>query len=283
MPSSRAEDAVGLVSLWRGRDVKVTVVTNSLAATDEPLVHNGYSHYRRDMLEAGVDVYELSPTRTRQSKRLGMFGASLGRLHAKTAVIDRRVVFIGSMNLDPRSATINTELGAVIDSPQLAKELDADRPGCVVLGLALGLEQLPRNLRGLRIELDFAKRTQIDVSIPIEIVDNIVVRAARLVLDELKVKAWVRFFIDKRIPLGGGLANVLVHVLFSGIELAYPLIEDVGRVNADVLLLPELNYGIVLLIMVVTALAAVPPRLDRGRRWHRLRPGPPAPERLPAP
>jgi len=103
--------------------VKVTVVTNSLAATDEPLVHTGYSRYRERMLEAGVDLYELSPTRTQQTKRLGMFGSSLGRLHAKTAVIDRRVIFIGSMNLDPRSASTNTEFGMFIDSPALAKEL----------------------------------------------------------------------------------------------------------------------------------------------------------------
>ncbi|MEO8079789.1 MAG: phospholipase D family protein, partial [Caldimonas sp.] len=81
--------------------VKVTVITNSLAATDEPLVHTGYSRYRPAMLRAGVDLYELSPTRTQHTKRLGMFGSSLGRLHAKTAIIDRRLVFIGSMNLDP--------------------------------------------------------------------------------------------------------------------------------------------------------------------------------------
>jgi putative cardiolipin synthase len=103
--------------------VKVTVITNSLAATDEPLVHNGYSHYRTGMLEVGVDLYELSPTRTQQTKRLGMFGASLGRLHAKTAVIDKKIIFIGSMNLDPRSASTNTEFGMFIESPALAKEL----------------------------------------------------------------------------------------------------------------------------------------------------------------
>ncbi len=103
--------------------VKVTVVTNSLAATDEPLVHNGYSRYRAAMLRAGVDLYELSPTRTQQTKRLGVFGSSLGRLHAKTAVIDKRVIFIGSMNLDPRSASTNTEFGMFIDSAPLAKEL----------------------------------------------------------------------------------------------------------------------------------------------------------------
>ena len=103
--------------------VKVTVITNSLAATDEPLVHTGYSRYRTRMLQAGVDLYELSPTRTQQTKRLGMFGSSLGRLHAKTAVIDKKMIFIGSMNLDPRSASTNTEFGMFIESPALAKEL----------------------------------------------------------------------------------------------------------------------------------------------------------------
>jgi putative cardiolipin synthase len=103
--------------------VKVTVITNSLAATDEPLVHTGYSRYRERMLEAGVDLYELSPTRTQHTKRLGMFGSSLGRLHAKTAVIDKKIIFIGSMNLDPRSASTNTEFGMFIESAPLAKEL----------------------------------------------------------------------------------------------------------------------------------------------------------------
>jgi putative cardiolipin synthase len=115
----------GLASFRRleADHVKVVVVTNSLAATDEPLVHNGYAKYRPSMLAAGVDLYELSPTRTQHTKRLGMFGTSLGRLHAKTAVIDRHLVFVGSMNLDPRSANENTELGMFIDSAGLAKEM----------------------------------------------------------------------------------------------------------------------------------------------------------------
>jgi cardiolipin synthase C len=107
----------------RNQDIKVTVMTNSLAATDEPLVHTGYSRYRYDMLLAGVDIYELSPSLTRSSKRLGAFGKSLGRLHSKTVVIDAETVFIGSMNLDPRSQATNTEMGMFFDSPQLAKEL----------------------------------------------------------------------------------------------------------------------------------------------------------------
>ena len=105
------------------RKVHTVVLTNSLAATDEPLVHTGYSRYRRQLLESGVDLYEISPERTRRTKRLGMFGSSFGRLHAKTAVVDGHTVFIGSMNLDPRSDTQNTELGIFVESPQLAKEL----------------------------------------------------------------------------------------------------------------------------------------------------------------
>ena len=107
----------------RAKGVNITIMTNSLAATDEPLVHTGYSRYRNAMLKAGVDLYEISPTRTQKTKRLGMFGTSLGRLHAKTAVIDRKTIFIGSMNLDPRSANANTEFGMFIDSPAAAKEL----------------------------------------------------------------------------------------------------------------------------------------------------------------
>ena len=107
----------------RRRGVLVTLLTNSLAANDEPLVHSGYARYRDRLLQAGTDLYELSPARTRRGLRLGMFGSSIGRLHSKTAVIDRRRLFIGSVNLDPQSATQNTEMGLFIDSPQLAREM----------------------------------------------------------------------------------------------------------------------------------------------------------------
>ncbi len=103
--------------------VKVTVLTNSLAATDEPLVHTGYSRYRPRLLDAGVELYELSPRRTQRNTRLGLFGSSVGRLHAKTAVVDGDKTFFGSMNLDPRSRTQNTELGVFVESLQLASEM----------------------------------------------------------------------------------------------------------------------------------------------------------------
>ncbi len=106
----------------RGRNVKISVVTNSLAATDEPLVHTAYRRYRPDMLELGADLYELSTNRTRSSVRLGLFGTSVGRLHAKSAVIDQRILFVGSMNFDPRSETHNTEIGLFIRSPEMAQQ-----------------------------------------------------------------------------------------------------------------------------------------------------------------
>jgi len=107
----------------RKRDVKVTILTNSLASNDEPLVHTGYARYRVELLKTGVDLYELSPNRVVQNKRLMLPAASVGRLHAKTAIIDRSTVFIGSMNLDPRSASKNTELGIIAECPPLAKEV----------------------------------------------------------------------------------------------------------------------------------------------------------------
>jgi cardiolipin synthase C len=113
------------------RKVHIVAMTNSLGSTDEPVVHIGYTRYREAMLELGVDLYEISGSRVKRNRRLNLFGASLGRLHAKLAVVDKKTIFVGSMNLDPRSATINTELGAVIHSPELAREMlriiDLDR------------------------------------------------------------------------------------------------------------------------------------------------------------
>ena len=107
----------------RTRNVKVTILTNSLAANDEPLTHAGYARYRVELLRTGVDLYELSPTRIQRNKELMFPGASLGRLHAKTAVIDQSMVYIGSVNLDPRSESTNTELGLFARCPELANEV----------------------------------------------------------------------------------------------------------------------------------------------------------------
>ena len=103
--------------------VKYTLVTNSLAATDEPVVHTGYRRYRPQMLKLGMNLYELSPQKVSRSLRLGRFSTSIGRLHAKSAVVDGQRVFIGSMNFDPRSDQHNTEMGLFIESPVIAQQV----------------------------------------------------------------------------------------------------------------------------------------------------------------
>ncbi|MEO7392716.1 MAG: phospholipase D-like domain-containing protein, partial [Ramlibacter sp.] len=122
---------MALISELRSRNVSVVMLTNSLGATDEPVVHLGYYDYREPMLDLGVELYEISSSRVKRNMRKNLLGTSLSRLHAKLAVVDRKTIFVGSMNLDPRSATINTELGVVISSPELARELtrviDIDR------------------------------------------------------------------------------------------------------------------------------------------------------------
>jgi putative cardiolipin synthase len=105
------------------RGVRMRVLTNSLAATDEPVVHAGYSRYVVPMLRLGVEIYELSPSLVRQRARLGRFGSSLGMLHAKIIVVDRARVFVGSLNIDGRSERYNTELGVLIESPEIARDL----------------------------------------------------------------------------------------------------------------------------------------------------------------
>jgi putative cardiolipin synthase len=116
--------AVGMAVMQQlaDRGVRMLVLTNSLAANDSALVHLGYARYRRPMVEMGVHLYELRATQKRQ--RMGLFGSSHASLHAKLVVVDQRRVFIGSLNLDARSMLTNTEMGVIIDSPELAAELD---------------------------------------------------------------------------------------------------------------------------------------------------------------
>jgi putative cardiolipin synthase len=105
------------------RDVKVAILTNSLAANDVPLVHTGYARYRVELLRTGVELYELSPTRMIRNDELLIPTMSLGRLHTKAAVIDESTVYIGSVNLDPRSDSTNTELGILAQCPELARQV----------------------------------------------------------------------------------------------------------------------------------------------------------------
>lgn len=102
----------------------IRVLTNAMNTTDVLVVHAGYAKYRRELLQAGVELFELKlragqPTGRKELKPLGLSGAAL---HAKTFAIDDKRVFIGSFNFDPRSAHLNCEMGFLIDSPTLAAD-----------------------------------------------------------------------------------------------------------------------------------------------------------------
>ncbi|KVC84236.1 phospholipase D family protein [Burkholderia ubonensis] len=102
------------------RGVRVAILTNSLAATDAVAVQAGYGPYRVPLLRHGVELYEYK-ARPGRPRLLG--SRSRASLHAKAYVIDRKILVIGSMNLDPRSTHLNTELALVIHSPALAQQV----------------------------------------------------------------------------------------------------------------------------------------------------------------
>ncbi len=105
--------------------MRVRILTNSLASTDVPLVHAGYARHRRALLRAGVELYEMNRQLTpkQQEGRKLFTGSSKASLHAKSFATDRRWLFIGSLNLDPRSVVENSEVGVVIDVPEIAQSL----------------------------------------------------------------------------------------------------------------------------------------------------------------
>ncbi len=122
------------------RGVRVRVLTNSLEATDVAAVHAGYAKRRRALLEGGIVLYELRRLSTSvdpgggqaqqaeaagHAVRAGHLGSSASSLHAKTFAVDGQRVFVGSFNFDPRSANLNTEMGVVVDSPELGGQIEA--------------------------------------------------------------------------------------------------------------------------------------------------------------
>ena len=109
------------------RGVKVRVLTNALEATDVGVVHAGYAKRRRALLENGIELYELRrlSSDSVSTRSIGQSGSSGSSLHAKMVSVDRSRIFIGSYNFDPRSASLNTEMGLVIESPTLAQTIEA--------------------------------------------------------------------------------------------------------------------------------------------------------------
>lgn len=115
------ERGVAVAKGLHDRGVHLRVLTNSLAATDAPIVHVGYAKYRSALIDNGVELYELRPMVGERPKVIGSFRSAQASLHVKSVIIDRNTLVVGSMNIDPRSIALNTETGLVIRSPVLAQ------------------------------------------------------------------------------------------------------------------------------------------------------------------
>jgi putative cardiolipin synthase len=109
-----SDTAIELLRRARARGVKVRINTNSLASTDNLMAFSGYRNQRKNLLKLGLEITEWQPKPTRP----------ISALHAKTMVVDHRVLYIGTFNFDPRSENLNTEAGAIIHDAQLARAVE---------------------------------------------------------------------------------------------------------------------------------------------------------------
>lgn len=137
------KDGLARIRELARKGVRIRILTNSLAATDSPLVNTGYARYRVELLKLGLDLREVRPKLGQRRARFHPFKSSNASLHAKAIVIDQRTVFIGSMNMDARSAKTNSELGLVLRSPDIGRQViglldDLDVDGSYQLSLKDG-------------------------------------------------------------------------------------------------------------------------------------------------
>lgn len=118
------EEGTRALTRLREANYDVAILTNSLAANDVPMVHAGYAPYREALLKSGIKLYELMPFNVSYKlSKEWKIGASGASLHTKAFIIDGTKGFIGSFNLDPRSARLNTEMGVFFESPEIAQQL----------------------------------------------------------------------------------------------------------------------------------------------------------------
>lgn len=116
-----AEAGTSELVAMAARGIRVAILTNSLAATDVSAVHGAYARYRRPLLEGGVDLFELKPYDDRAD--ISLFGSSGASLHTKAFTVDDRLGFVGSMNFDPRSISLNSEMGVVFEDGALVRQV----------------------------------------------------------------------------------------------------------------------------------------------------------------
>jgi putative cardiolipin synthase len=113
------KNGMELIRALAEKDIRVVVATNSLASNNHVPVHSGYTRYRKDTIRAGAELYEARA----DAERTGDDGADKFTLHTKLILVDRRYLFVGSLNLDPRSIDINAEMGLLIDSEEMTGAL----------------------------------------------------------------------------------------------------------------------------------------------------------------
>lgn len=106
------------------KGVRVVIITNSLASTDVVPVYSGFAPYRKRLLDAGVEIFEVKVHPDQKPK--SFTGSSDSSLHAKTIMIDRKNIFVGSLNLDPRSVDLNTEVGILFENPIFTRQVYAN-------------------------------------------------------------------------------------------------------------------------------------------------------------
>lgn len=112
------------VRLNKEKGIRQRLLTNSLATNDVAAAHAGYSKYRRDLIRNGMELYELRPDASSEKGNWSLLaGRSKASLHTKAGVIDRKVVMVGSFNLDPRSTALNTEIVILVESAELASQV----------------------------------------------------------------------------------------------------------------------------------------------------------------
>ena len=121
---------IELLSELNARGVRIRIVTNSLASTDNIPAFSGYHRQRPRLLNAGIELFEYKPHPGIQTELIERYprlaeNNPVFALHAKSMVIDDRLIYIGTFNLDPRSANLNTEVGVLVESDELARQLTA--------------------------------------------------------------------------------------------------------------------------------------------------------------
>ncbi|MBL4575497.1 MAG: hypothetical protein JKY51_05260, partial [Opitutaceae bacterium] len=117
------KSGIKAISEIQSRGINVTIITNSLAANNQSSVHGGYAPCRKPLLKNGVSIFEVRPDANVPASEIVAASRAKTTLHTKAFIVDRRELFIGSFNFDPRSANINTELGVIIRSPELAENV----------------------------------------------------------------------------------------------------------------------------------------------------------------